>query len=425
MHIALVIPTLKGGGAERVVLNLAQGFIDRGHHVDIVLRRPVLHYSEDVPADARLFFVDKLRGRFPKKDTSSMGARLRQLPRAYGRANWLDVGRAFEWNLLRCRPDLRLLNFTRAIASYIARERPECVLPSLPLAKIATLMAGRFLKIHPPIIPIIHSNYEHRRPRDRCRLRYMADQAAHFVGVSQGVCDAVSRLVGVSSKDVTAINNPVVTEALVGGVAMSPSHPWLQDDGVPTVLAAGRLQRVKDYPTLIKAFARLAARRPCRLIILGEGKQRKKLQALVRRLGLDDRVSLPGWVDDPFVYMANASLFVVSSIYEGLSMVLVEALACGCPSVSTNCPFGPAEILLDGKLGPLVAVGDEAGLAMAMERVLEKPPDKGVLRRRAEDFSVNTAVTAYERLIQAVASGSVNRSTLWDCADAGRAGEGG
>lgn len=402
-----------------MVLNLARGFIDRGHQVDIVLRRPELHLAWEIPAAARLFVVDKRCGRFRKNDTSPMAARLQRLPRTFGGAidNWLDVGRAFKWDLLRCRPDPRLLNFTRAMASYIARERPECVLPSLPVAKIATLMAGRLLKTHPPIIPIIHSNYERRRRRDRCRLRHLAGQAAHFVGVSQGVCDILGRVVGVSSKDVTAINNPVVTDALVAGVAMSPSHPWLQDSGVPTVLAAGRLHKVKDFPTLVRAFARLAARRPCRLIILGEGRQRKKLQALVHRLGLDDRVSLPGWVDDPFAYMANASLFVVSSIHEGLSMVLVEALACGCPSVSTNCPFGPAEVLLDGKLGPLVAVGDVAGLAEAMERVLDEPPDKGILRRRGEDFSVNAAVTAYERLIRTVASGNVNRSTPSDYAD--------
>ena len=118
--------------------------------------------------------------------------------------------------------------------------------------------------------------------------------------------------------------------------------------------------------------------------------------------------------------MVRASLFVVSSIHEGLSMVLVEALACGCPGVSTDCPFGPAEILQDGKLGPLVAVGDEAGLAEAMEGVLDRPPDRRMLQRRAEDFSMSQAAAGYERLIRTLAAGRAARSP-----DAGYAVEGG
>ena len=421
MHISLVIPNLKGGGAERMVLNLAQGLIDRGHRVDIVLIRPLFHYVKEVPTNARLFAVDNIGAKFSKENGTCQYARLTHVPASPGGCNWFQVARVFGWDLFRCRPDLKLLHRARAIASYMARERPDCVLPSLPRAKVATLLAGRFLTKHPPIIPIVHTNYERRRARDKRRLRHLAGDAAHFIGVSQGASERLAAVVGVPPKGITTLYNPVVTPALHDGMAERPSHPWFLDGGPPVVLAVGRLERPKDFPTLLRAFARLAARRPCRLVILGEGKERKKLQGLVHALKLDDRVSLPGWVDNPFAYMSRAALFVVSSIHEGLSMVLVEALACGCPCVSTDCPTGPSEVLQGGKLGPLVAVGDESALAEAMDRVLDQPPDTRMLQRRGADFSVATAAAAYERLIRTVASSGVCQPNASVCTHGNRA----
>ena len=186
-------------------------------------------------------------------------------------------------------------------------------------------------------------------------------------------------------------------------MAEPPDHPWLVDDGPPVILSAGRLARLKDYPTLIKAFSHLTARRPCRLIILGEGRMRNEIEDLIGKLHLGDRVSLPGWVENPFPYMARARLFVLSSRHEGLPGVLVEAMACGCPCVSTDCPSGPAEILRNGQLGPLVPMGDEVALTDAMERILARPPDADALRKRAADFSADRAVRAYEKLISTIA----------------------
>ncbi|MCY4489744.1 MAG: glycosyltransferase [Deltaproteobacteria bacterium] len=147
----------------------------------------------------------------------------------------------------------------------------------------------------------------------------------------------------------------------------------MEDGGPPVILSAGRLSAQKDYPTLIKAFSRVAEERPCRLIILGEGRRRRRLERLLKNLGLTDRASLPGWVDNPFAFMSRAALFVLSSRYEGLPGVLIQALACGSPCVSTDCPTGPAEILRGGELGPLVPVGDPLPLAEAMTSVLERP----------------------------------------------------
>ena len=204
---------------------------------------------------------------------------------------------------------------------------------------------------------------------------------------------------GIPAGSITTIHNPVVMPDIRTRAVMPAEHPWLSDGGPAVVLAAGRLSREKDFPTLIRGFALLAARRPCRLVILGEGEQRAALDQLATSLRVADRVSLPGWVENPFAFMSRASLFVLSSIYEGLPSVLVEAMACGCPCISTDCPAGPAEILEDGRLGPLVPIGDAGALADAMERVLERPPDPRGLRERAEDFSGEASVAAYEALI--------------------------
>ena len=165
-------------------------------------------------------------------------------------------------------------------------------------------------------------------------------------------------------------------------------------------LSVGRLVPAKDFMTLLRAFHRVSSSRPARLVILGEGPQRNRLERFVRRMGMAERTSLPGWAPNPFAYMNRASVFVVSSKYEGLSLVLIEALACGCPVVSTDCPSGPAEILCNGEIGPLVPVGDDAALAAAMEHLLDNPPNRAILRARAQHFSGEACAEHYDRLIR-------------------------
>jgi glycosyltransferase involved in cell wall biosynthesis len=161
------------------------------------------------------------------------------------------------------------------------------------------------------------------------------------------------------------------------------------------VLAVGRLAGQKDFPTLLRAFAQVRATRPVHLLILGEGKRRPQLEALAAALGVAEYVALPGVSENPFAYMARAAVFVLSSAYEGLPTVLVEALACGCPVVSTDCPSGPAEILDGGSYGPLVPVGNDTALAQAILSVLDTPPDPDCLRARAALFSVDRSVDRY------------------------------
>ena len=168
---------------------------------------------------------------------------------------------------------------------------------------------------------------------------------------------------------------------------------------LPVVLAVGKLIARKDFSVLLTAFARLLARRPARLVVLGEGRLRHKLLALAKELRLEECVDFPGFQENPYAFLAKADLFVLSSRNEALPTVLIEAMACGCPVVSTDCPFGPREILEDGRLGPLVPVGDAVALAAAMARVLDEPPSRGPLRERASFFSVERAVDQYEQLL--------------------------
>jgi glycosyltransferase involved in cell wall biosynthesis len=151
--------------------------------------------------------------------------------------------------------------------------------------------------------------------------------------------------------------------------------------------------------TLLDAFAVLRARRPVRLVVLGEGDLRRTLAKQIRRLGIEEDVAFPGFVDNPFRYMAAASLFVLSSRWEGLPGVLIQALACGCPVVSSDCPSGPREILADGRYGELAPVDDAPALADAMDRTLDRPRNSEALIERAEQYSIDRSVERYLSLL--------------------------
>ena len=405
MHIAFIITDLGGGGAERVVLNLAGGLLDRGHKVDVVLLRTWerTRVNYQVPEGVRLFTIGGRPGKSSVEGAADVSGRRIQLGGRFMPLDWVHMAGAVGWNPF-CLPEPRHVRQARALASYMERYKPDCVLSNLPAADVSTLWATRFVAEPPPIIPVLHSFVGRENWRRLRRYRYLLARAARFVGVSGGVSASLSANMGVPGDGITTIYNPVVTPDLQVRMAERPDHPWLQGRETPVILSVGRLTHEKDHFTLIKAFARLAAGRSCRLIILGEGGLRKELEGLVADLKLTDRVSLPGWVENPFAYMSRASLFVLSSIYEGLSMVLVEALACGCPCVSTDCPAGPAEVLEDGRVGPLVPAGDETALAEAMDRVLDQPPDGQVLKGRAAFFSADRAVAAYEDLLSTVVS---------------------
>lgn len=378
LRIALVIPHLGGGGAERSVLRLARGLIERGHAIDLLVFRKTDTLASEAPAQARQFSLERQR-------INEFRDRMR-------------IVRRFGFRILRF---LRsgLISDARSVAAYIDEEQPDCILPSLPRAKSATLLAVCFAKLNPVVAPIMHSVLMNRRRRIRNLYAILFPTADHILAVSDGVADSVALKLHIPRNRISRIYNPVAIAEIDELAQAVPEHPWMLDGGPPIVLSAGRLARVKDFPTLLRAFRQVSRNRQVRLIILGEGSWRQRLETMIRKLDLEETVSLPGWVRNPYAFMGRASMFVLSSKREGLPSVLIEALACGCPCVSTNCPSGPAEILDHGRFGPLVPVGNESELAAAMEHVLDSPPNKDMLLARATAFSFDASIDLYERII--------------------------
>ena len=205
---------------------------------------------------------------------------------------------------------------------------------------------------------------------------------------------------------ITTVYNPFDLQRITALAAEPAPHPWLAEDA-PVVLGAGRLHPQKDFATLLRAFARVRARTAARLVILGEGEERAALETLARELGIAADVALPGYTANPYAWLVRARVFALSSRWEGLANVLVEALACGTPVVSTRCP-GSTEVLGEGAHGRLVEVGDDEALADAIAATLESPADPEALRRRAGDFSLDRGVDGY---LEALLGEATTRST--------------
>jgi glycosyltransferase involved in cell wall biosynthesis len=199
-----------------------------------------------------------------------------------------------------------------------------------------------------------------------------------IVAVSKGVADDLIHLTGIPNRQVRVIYNPIVTPEFRKKTEAFLDHPWFGPGQPPVILAVGRLTAQKDFATLIQAFAQVRQTRQTRLLILGEGEERPRLEAQIHLLGLQEDIGLPGFVSNPYPYMCRAGVFVLSSRWEGLPGVLIEALYCGAPLVATDCPSGPREILAEGRYGQLVPVGDAPALAEAIHLALDgrvpRPP---------------------------------------------------
>lgn len=359
-RVALFLPSLHGGGAERVMLTLAKGFAERGLSVDLVLARAEGPYLAEVPSSVHL--VDLKAPRV-----------LLALP---------------------------------SLVSYLRRERPRALISALDHANVLALWARALARVPVRVVVSVHntlslatSHAQNLRARwiPLC-IRLFYPWADAVVAVSQGVAEDLIRLTGLPREKIEIIYNPVVTPELLAKAQEPLDHPWFAPGEPPVILGVGRLTEQKDFPTLIRAFALVRAQRPVRLMILGEGKDRPKLEALVRELGLQDDVALPGFVPNPFAYMVRAAVFVLSSRWEGLPTVLIEALACGTPVVSTDCPSGPREILEDGKWGRLVPVGDVDALADAIRMTLDAP-DCLDAKARVGEFDAEKVVDDYLKVL--------------------------
>lgn len=222
--------------------------------------------------------------------------------------------------------------------------------------------------------------------------------ADHVIAVSKGVAGDVKRFARVPDHKLTTIFNPLDL-AVIEQLSMRADDACI--NSMPSglyILGVGRLGKEKDFATLIRAFSKIASKTKASLVILGEGKERPALSQLVAGLDLQDRVALPGFVQNPFPWIARASAFVLSSLFEGCPNVLMQALACGTPVISTNCPGGSAEILEGGKWGRLVPVGDPTAMGEAILATLESKVHPDV-RQRAGDFEIDRIARRYLQVL--------------------------
>lgn len=377
MHIAVFIYCLRGGGAQKRTVTLANGFAARGHQVDVVVVASEESRGVELHPAIRLVPLDR---------------------------GWRQT---FEW--LNRRVNVRgvfTAGATPVLARYLRRERPDVLLSAASHVNLVALFARRWSRSRVPLVLRV-SNYPsgnlHWSPRlgqlVRSVLRRTMGRvypwADHVICVSRGVAGEVRKLCRLDAAHVTTIDNPVVGPHLAELASAPVEHPWLVDRSVPVVIGVGRMTPQKDFPTLLRAFARLRAARPVRLVICGGGHGLPAMQRLARELGIDGDVSFAGHVNNPLAWMARASVFVLPSAWEGLPGVLIEALACGCPVVSTDCPSGPREILDDGALGRLVPVGDDRAMAEAIAATLDAPPARETLVAGAARYAIEPAVDAY------------------------------
>jgi glycosyltransferase involved in cell wall biosynthesis len=362
--IAIFLPALEGGGAERAMLHLAQGFAERGIKTDLVLAQAEGAYLSKVPASIRV--VD-LKARSPK-----------------------------------------LLTKTLALRRYLQQEQPHVLLSALDIFGSA-VWAQRLAHVPTRTVMCVQTNlsqqFRDHQPNTIGRIRplmvrWFYPQADQIITASRGVAEDVSRMTGISPGNIRYIYNPVVTPEVLASIEEPVNHPWFAPEEPPVILGVGRLVSQKDFFTLIKAFALLRQQHSARLMILGEGEDRVQLESLVHELGLDDEIALPGFTENPYAYMAHSSVFALSSVFEGFGNVVAEALAAGTPVVSTDCESGPAEILANGRYGKLVPVGDAAALAAAIATTLEQPVDAAVLKQRSQDFSLDHVVDQYLDVLQ-------------------------
>ncbi len=290
----------------------------------------------------------------------------------------------------------RVLFALPGLAAWLRRRKPSVLLAAMDHANLIAIWARLLAGGRPPVRLAVSVRSQlsvaaAHEPSWRGRtLPWLARRfypwADDIIAVSEGVADDLADCLGIGRARITVIPNPVVSDDLDALASAPVEHPWLAPGQPPVLLAAGRLTRQKDFPTLLRAFARLVLRRDLRLMILGDGPDRAALAAEIEALGLGARVALLGFQANPFRYMARARLFVLSSAWEGLPGVLIQAMACGSPVVSTDCPSGPREVLEDGRFGPLVPVGDPAALAAAIAQTLDEPLPAETLKARAADY---------------------------------------
>jgi glycosyltransferase involved in cell wall biosynthesis len=356
-----------GGGVERVVVNLIKGLVKYPLSIDLLLFNKHSEFLQEVPPEVRII-------EFPNMESS--------------RIRWVFP-----------------------LVSYLRHEKPSILVSHIlqfnVIAVLAKFLSG--ISLHTILVEHLSFDCLENKTIDKSNKRFdivdflrllLYPRSNLVAAVSQGLASELESHLKMRAGATKVLYNPVIDRSLILKTQSICDHPWLQPNQPPFFLAVGRLEPQKDFSTLINAFAIFRQKHVARLIILGEGTERQKLEAQIVRCRLEEDISLPGFSDNPYVYMGRASAFVLSSIFEALPTVVIEALACGCQIVATDCPYGPDEILMSGKYGLLVPVGDIKSLANAMEKIIDSPISPNLLRQRASDFTVENATLEYLKVME-------------------------
>lgn len=361
-RLAIIGPIKAWGGIEGKIVTLCREFADHGVRPEIVLLR-----GGEVPYPERL-------------DTRVAVHHLRTHSKRDG---------------------------VPAVRDWLRHHRPDAVLTLKDHGAQVVLLARMLGRLDVPVYVKVTNTLSlvARRAVQRWMIRRLYPRADGVIGNSAGVVEDLARSFAIPRQRLHTIHNPTVTEDFPVRAEADVGHPWLgADAAVPVVIGVGRFTAQKDFSLLLRAFARVRREFPCRLILLGDGPDRAALEAEVERLGMGGDVDMPGFVADTLPYVARAALFVLSSRYEGLSNVLIEALAVGTPAVATDCPSGSAEILEQGRWGRLVPVGDEEALAAAMQAALEDPGSHPVPVTAVDRFRAGPVARRYLEVMR-IASG--------------------
>lgn len=365
-RIACFFSTSGHSGVDRFVKNLIPAMARRGYLVDVLHVRKHGPHIKNPPPGVRVI---------------DLGSR-----HTY----------ACIWSLIR---------YLRKYKPVVMLSDKDRVNRTALLAKFLTGVPTRLVISQGTTISIMLA---HRKPLDRWiqrwSIKHLYPYADHIFVTSNGVADDMAEYTGLDRKLIEVVPTPVADKHWFENNQPFPAHPWYKEGEPPVIIGVGELSKLKDYATLVRAFALIRRSRPCRLMILGEGTQRKYLEELADKLGISPDFTLPGYVDNPYPFMAHAKLFVHTSLLEGLSSVIVEALSLGTPTVCTDCPSGPAEILQGGKYGQLVTMGDETQLASAISETLDKPLPRHMLQEAAKPYEIENSTTAYLQAMHLIQS---------------------
>lgn len=360
-RILIVTPSLSGGGAEKVAINLANEWGRQGHEIHLTSIRDISDYSHLLSSDVGYSCLGAPRVRY-------------SIP-------------ALNRHIRRIRPK-RILSVIRDSNIILGLSRPDLKRTSIVYREANTLHG------------VDNKNSFYKRFY-LASMRYFYRRVNAVVANSQDtLADLQGR--GVDNPNATVIPNPVLPANYDWLMQEDADHPWFADASVEVILSAGRLHQQKDYPTLLRAFARVVQERPsARLIILGQGPEEQALKQLRSELQLDEVVSFYGFASNPWPFYRQAQVFALSSQWEGFGNVIVEALAAGTTVVTTDCPGGPRTIARDGDFGYLTRCQDPDHLAENLRRALDSPHDPRALQERAHDFSTATIANRYLAMFDA------------------------